>query len=195
MSRLRNNSGYSLLEMLIAISLVSILTLVVVNFFTTISRGYNYLQTESSAAVDLSNTMDRVAKVIRGATDVVDAQTNSLTIYGYFLPNDAVVDKIKYYVSGTDLKVSVIPPTGSGPNYTYDPANEKIYTISRSIPVGAPVVFTYYDDLGNQLTGSFATTQIKQVGIQITTNPNPKVLRKSLSSQTTVTLRNKKTNL
>lgn len=175
--------------------LIGIITTALVNFVVSISRGYNYLQVQSNTSVDLSNTLNRVAKVVRGTTDVVDAEQNSLTIYAYFSPNDAVVDKVKYYVSGSQLLVSVIPPTGTAPNYTYSASDEKITVLTNSVANGGNSSFTYYDDLGGKLTGSFSLNQIKQIGIYIGTNPNTKVLRQPLNSQTIVTLRNKKTNL
>jgi type II secretory pathway pseudopilin PulG len=184
-----------MIELLFVFTLLGILTLALVNFFVSSARGYKYLQVESDTSVELSNTIGRVSRVIRSTTDVVDAQTGGLTIYAYFSPNDAVVSKVRYFMDGTTLKTGVIHATGSAPNYTYDVAGEKIYSLRTFMTNGSTPIFTYYSDTGTQLSGAFAVTQIKQIGININTNPNPKVMRKSLGMQTTVTLRNKKTNL
>jgi prepilin-type N-terminal cleavage/methylation domain-containing protein len=194
-SHRNHQSGYTLLELLITMTIIGILGLSIMNFTIQVMKGYKYVSLQSTTAVDLSNTLDRVSKVIRGSTDVVDAQTNSLTIYAYFLPNDAVVDKIKYYSSGTNLFADVTPPSGTAPSYTYSAADTKTYKISSFLAAGSPPVFTYYDDVGNQLTGSFAVNQVKQIGIQISVNPDTQTLKKDISTQTKVTLRNKKTNL
>lgn len=192
---LRNHhSGYTLVELVITMAIIAITVTALVNLTVQSSRGYKYLQTQSNASVDLSNTLDRVAKVTRGATDVTEAQANRLTIFAYFSPQDTVVKKITYFVDGTDLKATVIPPSGTAPNYTYNPAQGTTKTIAKNLTNGG-IVFTYYNETGAQLSGSFTTSQIKQIGIAMIINPNPKVLRKPMSSQTTVTLRNKKTNL
>ncbi|TAK89205.1 prepilin-type N-terminal cleavage/methylation domain-containing protein [Patescibacteria group bacterium] len=195
MSLLRNRqSGYSLLELVITMAIIAILVTSLVNVTIGSARGYRYLQTQSDASVDLSNTLNRVAKVVRGSTSVTEAQSNRLTVFAYFSPQDTVVKQITYFVDGSDLKATVIPPSGSGPNYTYNAADGKTYTLARNLN-GGGMVFSYFNDTGAQLSGSFTTTQIKQVGITVIINPNPKVLRKPMSAQTIVTLRNKKTNL
>lgn len=192
---LRKQGGYTLLELIFVIGITGMMTLAIMGFVINSSRGYQYLDHQSRAAVDLSNTLNRVSKVIRGTTDVVDAQANTLTIYGYFSPNDAVVKKIRYFKSGNKLMVGVIPPTGAGPNYTYNPSDEEVSVLQDYISMDSTPIFTYYDATGTQLTGAFAITQIKQIGLNMAINPKPTILEKPISSQTVVTLRNKKVNL
>lgn len=192
---LRKQNGYTLLELIFVIGITGMMTLAIMSFVVNTSRGYQYLDHQSRAAVDLSNTLNRVSKVIRGTTDVVDAQSNSLTIYGYFSPNDAVVKKIRYFKSGNKLMVGVIPPSGSGPNYTYNQSNEEVSVLQDYLSMGSSSIFSYYDASGAQLTGAFSTTQIKQIGLNMAINPKPTILEKPISSQTIVTLRNKKVNL
>ncbi len=192
---LRKESGYTLLELIFVIGITGMMTLTIVGFVVSSSRGYQYLDHQSRAAVDLSNTLNRVSKVIRGTTDVVDAQSNTLTIYGYFSPNDAVVKKIRYFKNGNKLMVGVIPPTGSAPNYTYNQADEEVSVLQDYLSMGSTPIFTYFDASGNQLTGSFAITQIKQIGLEMAINPKPTILEKPISTKTVVTLRNKKVNL
>ncbi len=193
-SPLSNPRGFTLIELLVAITLFSMVSLGMMTFMVNIGNGYRFLDVQSTAAVDSSNSLGRIAKVLRGSTEVVEALPASVTVFAYFSPNDAVVDKVKYYLEGTNLKVSVIPPTGVAPTYTYNPADEKITSLRTNI-TNITSIFKYYDDIGTELTGTFNESQVKQIGIAISVNPNTKVLRKSLSNQTTVTLRNKKTNL
>ncbi|HUC20240.1 MAG TPA: hypothetical protein VMR98_01965, partial [Candidatus Polarisedimenticolaceae bacterium] len=137
----------------------------------------------------------RVSRVVRGTTDVLDAQNNSLTVYAYFSPNDAVVKKVRYFVSGTTLKVGVTPPSGTAPNYTYDAANETLISLADNLAMGSTPVFTYYDSAGTALPGGFSLAQIRQIGVNVIMNPNSNRLKVPVSDQTIVTLRNKKTNL
>lgn len=192
--RRKPQSGYSLVELIITMAIIGILVTSLVAVTIQSSQGYRYLQTQSNASVDLSNTLNRVAKVVRGATDVTEAGSNRLTIFAYFSPEDTVVKRITYFVDGTDLKATVIPPSGSGPNYTYNPADGTTRTLAQNLTNGG-IVFSYFDETGAQLGGGFTPTQVKQIGITTIINPNPQLLRKPLTSQTVVTLRNKKTNL
>lgn len=187
--------GYTLLELIFVIGITGILTLVVMTFAINSARGYRYLEAQSSASVEVSSNLNRVSKVVRGTTDIVTAEPNSLVIFGYFSPNDAVVKKIRYFKDGNRLAVGVIPPSGTAPNYTYSQANETVSYLINDLNMGSTPLFSYYDEAGNQLTGAFAVTQVKQVGIKIDVNAKPDVLTKPVGSQTKVTLRNKKVNL
>ena len=59
---LRKQSGYTLLELIFVIGITGMLTLSVMGFVINSSRGYQYLDQQSRAAVDLSNTLNRVKK-------------------------------------------------------------------------------------------------------------------------------------
>jgi type II secretory pathway pseudopilin PulG len=192
----RNNEhGFTFLELLIVMSIIMIAVSILGRFMLDSLDSYRYATGQVNSSTDVLTLIDRISKVVRGTTDVVDAQTNTLTVYAYFSPNDTVVDKVRYFVSGTTLQVGVTPPTGTAPTYTYDPANEKITTLLTYLTTSPSPVFTYYDDAGNQLSGAFAVSQIKQIGIFISANPDPKHLPVNISTSTRVTLRNKKTNL
>lgn len=188
-------SGYTLLELIFVIGITGILTLVVMTFAINSARGYKYLEAQSNASVEVSSNLNRVSKVVRGTTDIVTADPDSLIIFGYFSPNDAIVKKIRYFKDGSRLAVGVTPPSGTAPNYTYNQGDETISYLVNDLSMGSSSLFTYYDEAGTQLTGAFAVTQIKQIGIRIDVNAKPNVLTKPVGSQTRVTLRNKKVNL
>ena len=193
--RHQSSAGFTLLELVLSAALFGIVVLGVGNLSVNALNTYAYLQAQSNSAADLTNVIGRVSKVVRGTTGIIDAQTNTLTIYAYFSPNDAVVDKVRYFVSGTTLQVGVTPPSGSGPVYTYLAANEKLTTLAQNLAMGSTPVFSYYDDAGTTLPVGFTLSQIRQIGVAIAINPNTKRLPVPISNQTIVTLRNMKTNL
>lgn len=193
----RNSSeaGYSLVELLVAMTLTSILAVPLVIFTYKGMTSYEVLQAQSNTSLELSSLSARIGKVVRGTTGVEAASANSLTIYGYFSPQDTVIKKIRYFISGTNLNIGVTPPTGTAPNYTYSPADEVVTTTRIDLAMGSNAMFTYYDDLGNVLPNGFSTGQIKAIGIYVAANPRVKQLNVPLSVGTRVTLRNFKTNL
>ena len=162
------------------------------------SRGiasYEFMQLQSDTSTDLSILSQRMGKVIRGTTNVIDAQNNSLTIYGYFSPQDTIVKKIRYFINGTHLNIGVTPPTGTAPNYTYNVADEVVTTTRVDLAMGGQSMFTYYDDTGTILPNGFAVSQIKAIGLYVAANPDTTRLSVPISLTTRVTLRNFKTNL
>jgi hypothetical protein len=126
---------------------------------------------------------------------VISAGNNTITIYGYFSPQDATVKQIRYFISGTNLNIGVTPPSGTAPNYTYNSSNEVITTTRVDLAMGSNTLFTYYDDAGNLLPNGFATSQVKAIGIYVAANPRVKQLGIPIAVTTRVTLRNFKTNL
>lgn len=191
----RSEGGYSLLELIIVMGLTAMLATPLVVFSYKGLTSYEFLQAQSNTSTELSTLSQRMAKVIRGATTIIDAQNNTLTIYGYFSPADTTVKKIRYYINGTNLNIGVTPPTGTAPNYTYNAADEVVTTTRVDLAMGSTPMFTYYDDAGTQLPNGFANSQIKEIGIYVAANPRVKQLSVPVSLTTRVTLRNFKTNL
>ncbi|HEY6736534.1 MAG TPA: hypothetical protein VI322_02345 [Candidatus Saccharimonadia bacterium] len=187
--------GYSLVELLVVITLTIMIAVPLVVFSYKGMTSYEFLQAQSNTSTELSTLSARIAKVVRGTTGVVSAQNNTLTLYGYFSPQDSVVKKIRYFIVGNNLEIGVTPPTGSAPNYTYNAADE-VVTISRvDLSMGTNPMFTYFDDSGNQLPNGFNVSQIKAIGIYVAANPRTKQLSVPVAVSTRVTLRNFKTNL
>ncbi len=187
--------GYSLVELLIAITLTTMLAIPLVVFSYKGLTSYEFLQAQSNTSLELSTLSQRIGKVVRGTTGIISAGANTLTIYGYFSPQDTVVKKIRYFVSGTNLNIGVTPPTGTAPNYTYNAADEVVTTTRVDLAMGANSMFTYYDDQGNVLPNGFAVGQVKAIGIYVAANPRVKQLSVPIAVSTRVTLRNFKTNL
>ncbi len=194
MSR-HNQRGYSLLELIIVISLMSVVAIPLIMFTSRGIASYEFMQLQSDTSTDLSILSQRMGKVIRGTTNVIDAQNNSLTIYGYFSPQDTIVKKIRYFINGTHLNIGVTPPTGTAPNYTYNVADEVVTTTRVDLAMGGQSMFTYYDDTGTILPNGFAVSQIKAIGLYVAANPDTTRLAVPISLTTRVTLRNFKTNL
>jgi prepilin-type N-terminal cleavage/methylation domain-containing protein len=189
------DGGYSLIELLVVITLTAMLAVPLVVFSYKGLTSYEFLQAQSNTSTELSTLSQRMAKVIRGATSVINAGSNTLTIYGYFSPQDTTVKQIRYFISGTNLEIGVTPPSGTAPNFTYPAANEVVTVTRVDLAMGATPMFTYYDDTGAQLGVGFATSQVKEVGIYVAANPRTKQLSVPISLTTRVTLRNFKTNL
>jgi prepilin-type N-terminal cleavage/methylation domain-containing protein len=192
---LRNQHGYSLIELLVVIVITSAIAVPLTTFMINGMSSFTFIQAQSDTSLELGTLADRITKVVRGATSVDTAQSNTLIIYGYFSPQDTVIKKIRYFVNGTNLNIGVTPPTGTAPSYTYDAANEAITTTRIDLVMGSNPLFTYYDDVGNPLTGAFQVSQIKQIGLYIAANPNAKQVSVPISLSTKVTLRNLKVNL
>lgn len=145
---------------------------------------------------DLSNGLQRVARVVRGINAITDASNNSLAGFAYFTPRDTTLSKVRYFYDTPtrSLKVGVIAASGSAPNYTYNPSNERISTIAGNVNTTKPI-FTYLDIAGTETTFTTDTFKdIQSVKIQLV-NDKAGQYTKQFELETTVSLRNRKTNL
>lgn len=125
------------------------------------SMNFTELQTESQ----------RIADVLRGATDIVSDQPNQLSVYAYFSPVDTYVSLVNYYLSsnGTQLLARVTPMTANPPIGTQITSETKTYVIISNYyaPAGSSL-FTYYDSGGNILTPPVSNEKtITGIGINL----------------------------
>lgn len=187
--------GYSLVELLVVITLTMVLAIPLIIFSSKGLSSYEFLQAQSNTSTELSSLTARIGKVVRGTSGIIAAGDNTLTIYGYFSPADSEVKKIRYFISGQNLNIGVTKPDSASQPYTYNNNPEVVTTTRIDLAMGANPMFTYYDDSGNLLASGFATSQVKAIGIYVAANPRTKQLSVPIAVTTRVTLRNFKTNL
>lgn len=146
-----SQQGFTLVELLITIVLTLILSTTFYTFFKTSLFSYLNLQKDASGLTDLAYQSQRVASVVRGATDITSESANDLVFYGYFYPTDAYVSIVHYYLNspGTVLYADVTPMTSNPPIGTPITANKKTYKIIEPFKqtTGLPL-FNYLDSSG-----------------------------------------------
>ncbi len=191
----RKPSGVTMVELLITMPLIILGSILL---YTAVDRGwqaYLFASAQTKANYEAVGTLDRVSRVIRSTNKIIAATPNDLTIECYFSPRDLVPDHARYYMQDGLLMVDIIPASGTAPNYTYLPADTKTYTITSIKNTGSDSVFQYLDENEANLGGSPDISAIRQIGILLVTNPNPKILPTDQRASTKVQIRNLKTNL
>lgn len=162
------------------------------NFFTYLS-----LQKDATGFTELSVQSQRIGGVVRGLTDITDAQEDEMTLYGYFFPTDTYVSLIHYYKSadGTKLYADVTPMTSNPPIGTPITGSKKTHTIiSNFKTAGGVKLFEYLDSSGGTLSLPIAELHsIKGVKINLAVNTASGTTNQAMTLQ--LSLRNRKTNL
>jgi hypothetical protein len=176
--------------------MVGVMSVAVLVFFKSSLFNYLDLQKTASNFTDLATQSQRIGNVIRGTTDLIDPQNNSLELYAYFYPTDSYVSKIKYYLNtgSTILYADVTPMTANPPIGTPITANKKTYKIIDSFKAVSGVnLFTYLNAANTVLTppvSDLHTVRTIQVSLSAqTATSNAQTINLTLS------LRNRKTNL
>jgi prepilin-type N-terminal cleavage/methylation domain-containing protein len=186
--------GFTIVELVLVTSIVSIIVVLFYSVFVGSFNNFLAMQTDAVKFNDLSSQTQRIARIMRGATDVLEATPTSATVYAYFSPRDNVVSKVKYYVSGTQLKADITPMSSAPPVGTPQTAQMKSYVIIEKIDTSTSP-FDYLDSAGNSLGTVSNLRDVKGMKITITVPPTKLATVKPTTLQVSVSLRNRKTNL
>jgi prepilin-type N-terminal cleavage/methylation domain-containing protein len=188
-----NSRGFTIIELLVVVTIGVVVILVVFSIINQIFVRTSGGQSSYEAQADALASMNSMATEIRQATEVIAAQPQSITIRQYVDFDDTVPSQVRFYLQGDELRKGIIPPTGSPPTYTYNPANEVFDILSLRVANGANRIFTYYNEDGDELSSPVPVGAVTLVKIDLTieqrNNPSP------LSVSTRVQLRFNKNNL
>lgn len=196
----RNRSeGFTLLEILIVLTLIGIVSVGVYSF--TVTSGVNYLRMHEDGLrfSELSEKSQRISRVLRGGGDITEATNDAITIYAYFSPADQYYSLIRYYKDPTNTKImaDVTPMTSNPPIGTPITAQKVTYTILDDFYNDpASKTFEYLDSAGGVMALPIADNHtIKGLRVNlVTASPRSPATTKTAIS-TDVSLRNRKTNL
>lgn len=192
-------SGFTIIEVIIALILSAFVTTILFTFFTTSFNQFFALQADGMVFGDLATQSQRVAMVVRGLTDITSASSTDITMYAYFSPNDAYVSLIHYYktADGKKLVADVTPMSANPPNGTLLTAKQKTYTIIDPFyTVSGISNFVYFDGGGNQMSlpiSDLHTVQQIQINLASPTKAPSATGYDIITVQ--VSLRNRKINL
>jgi len=193
---MKKRAGFSLIEMIVVMFIFTILGGVVANVIVSSNQNYQLLEAQSVVQRDLNLGLDRFNRVMRSATKLLETTNTNVKVWGYPNVNDVAPSEINFFLTETKISYSVIAPTGSAPNYTYNPANAKTLTlVPRVTNTGAEPVFVYFDDTNAQLTSPVVMADVKAVEFRPLATDVKNSLTKPISATTRATLRNFKTNL
>lgn len=145
--RMKNDAGMSLVELLVAMGVLSIVMVIVTNLFVTVVATTQAANTARSAVGQAGNAMDEIARVVRMGT--------SNAVSGSSTPDPAVVSG-----TGTALTVlSYVDTTASAPLPT-----KVAFTVDAGVLTEARTVFLPSGSLA--VIGS--TTTSRQVASGLT---------------------------
>lgn len=141
--------GYTLLELIISISLILVIFIIVLNTVVNAFRD-NRAQQSTLAATDRAQQIVRsTVSLIRqaetsptGAYPLVAASANSINFYTA-VPGSTNVQLVRIFVTGGNLQIGKIQPVGSPA--TYPAGQEVVTTILKGVANGSQPLFQYYD--------------------------------------------------
>ncbi len=192
-------TGFTLVELLISMAIASMILGLVTKFTLDISGasttyGQSVLthQTVALAAKRLTDQISSAAQSAQGSYPILSASPTSLTLYTD-IDADSVVDQVRYFLSGTTLRMGVIAPSGNP--LVYNPSSENISDLVDDI-VSQPGVdlFSYYDTTYTGSQSSLAypidVSKIGLVRITLTTDRDTTTEPGPLTTSLVIDIRN-----
>lgn len=195
--RRQTGAGFTLVELLVVISVVAVMFISFGTFFTNYLILYSKYQQDASSFTELANQSQRIADVLRGVTDIISESSNSLSAYAYFSPQDNYVSVVHYYLNakGTAIMVDVTPMSANPPIGTPLTNSTKTYTIISNYYQASGVnLFNYYDASGTLMTLPIADEH-SILEIQVNLAEPGSHTKNGQTLSITTSLRNRKTNL
>lgn len=197
--------GFTLLEVMIASFLFSSIVAFVAIFGVYYFKNYAFSYEEQQVIGQAQGALTQMVREIRKARNGDNGswplvQTDNTTFIFYAdVTNDGRTDRVRYFLSGTDLKRGVIEP--SAVPVTYPTNTEQITTIASYVDATNSAIFQYYngdwpaDTVNNPLVSSQRILNTRFVEVTLKINPSQNFAAQPFSLSTGVTIRSMKTNL
>lgn len=203
MKLLATQRGFTVLQLVIWIGIVSMVAVAALNVQRSVWSLNRIASNSITSQADARKAFKIMSAEIRslspsslGAYPIEAASSNSITFFAD-IDNDNIKERVRYYVSGTNLRRGIVEPTGSP--LTYNTGNEVSTTLVQYLSNGSTPYFSYYD---SSYTGSSAAlsspinlTAVRLVKIQLIIDKNAASAPVPITMTTQISLRNIKDNL
>lgn len=187
----------TLLEGLVWIGVFTAVMLAVVTSVQYFYRSSTYALNQAGATVSAERGVAAMVKTIRyatyagnGAYPVVSLAANDLSFYAD-VDADSAIEKVHYYISGTNLMKGIVDPSGDPPVYT---GAENTTVISENVrnldaSVGT-TTFLYYDENGTSVTDYARIGDVRFIAATVLVDVDPLRSPIPLTLRSSAALRN-----
>ena len=194
--------GFSIVETLVAVGVLGLMVVAVGAFQGNIFGLNTSLNNQLTGQNEARRTIEEITASLRTATianngsfPLETVADTTLTFYAN-IDGDPDMERVRYFVSGTDLKKGVIQPSGSPAVYT---GAETITNSVSGIANGATPIFTYYDanysGSGAPLTQPVMPASVRYIHIALIIDKDTKRPPAAFRMEGGVNVRNLKDNL
>lgn len=197
MHNIKKNYGVTLLELIVAIGITALILEAVILFVNQGYKSWRYTRDQSEVQNEGRMALDKIINEIRksedsgGAYAIEKSEPDNLTFFSN-IDSDTDIEKIRYYLENNQLKKGVIHPVNG--KYEGEGINENISIVANYIR--NTDIFIYYGE--NYPINSepvINVTDIRLIHLKFVIDYDPNNLPEALTLESSVVLRNKKTNL
>jgi len=196
--------GFTLYELIIVMSIFLVAIFITTTYIVQGLKANRFVIEFGEAVQNARRGTEIMAKELREASfadngnfPIVSASDQILIFYSD-IDSDNAIERVRYFLDGTDLKKGVIEPSGDPIVYT---GTETITIISQYVRNDTVPIFYFYngdypaDVVNNPLTIPPNLNEIKLINLNLFININPLLAPNSFNLNQAVQLRNLKSNL
>lgn len=203
--KLRYQKGMSLVEVLIGMGLLVFLTAAVIALQVVLAQSEEFsirtvFTTENAnTAIQSIITEVRTARPADTGAFPLEEATDQQIIFYSNVDDDGAVERVRYFLQGTELVKGTINPEGFP--VTYPSANEVIKTVAEYIQNDTDPLFTYFnedwptDTINNPLPTPADLSQVKLIKVSVRVNADPSQPQSEVYLESSAQIRSLKTNL
>jgi len=190
--------GFTLIETIITIFVFTLTMGAISGFIVMVYRTHSYTWQQSIAVDEARKGIETMVKEIRetrtgedGSYPLFSTQDSE---FGFFadIDRDSAIEKVRYFVEGTDFKKEVIKPVGIPAVY---PSENKVRTVLSKYVRNSLPIFRYFDGDGNELSAPARRKETKLIRVYLVINVNLNRPPQNFELQSEVQIRNLKENL
>ena len=187
--------GMTFIEVLVWISVFTIAMLAIVSTLLSFYKTNTYTIEQADAVTYAQRALEQIVRTIRegayssqGAFPIVSLAANDFVFYAD-VDSDALIERVHYYISGTNLMRGILDPTGDPPDYVGIETASVIAEYVRNTAQGISL-FRYYDEIGSEITNYTNWTAVRFVTVNLAVNVNVAALPNQLTLSSSAAIRN-----
>lgn len=185
----------TIIEAMVWVGVFSSAMLAIMSTVSYFYRTNSYAIEQASAISSAQRGLEQIVKTIRegayssqGAFPIASIAANDLVFYAD-VDSDALIERIHYYLSGTNLMRGITEATGNPPDYSGAENAAIVADYVRNASQGI-TTFRYYDELGSEITNYANWTSVRFVKVTLAVNINPATLPNQLTLNSSAAIRN-----
>jgi prepilin-type N-terminal cleavage/methylation domain-containing protein len=182
MKMIKNQKGFSLVEMLLVILLIFIIVALVSSLFITSGRTNRDVINIVRSEIDARLVLYRISKDIRETNDIITANNNEV-IFKSNVDEDEYYERIRYYLVAEDSHFNLYRQV--------DSAEARLYIKN----IVDSEIFSYYSDLGVPAEAMPVSEEelqnIKFIDISVSIDQSGVPSVRTMDLDTMITLRNR----
>lgn len=176
-----------------------------ISFVIYVYRAYGYNFEQVAAINEARKGIETMVKEIREARYADDGSYpleeagNFQFIFYSDIDKDSNIERVRYFLDGTNFKKGVVEPSGDPLQYVL--SSEVVDVLSAYVRNGTTPVFTYYngdwpiDTVNNPLPTLTRLTETKLMHVYLKINVDPNRPPENFELESDIQIRNLKTNL